>query len=238
MTSDAGGWLITDRLFGIAERDGDRELVGGSGVRPLHLRRDRRAGGTRRSWSSGARLRPWRRGHPPASELDALSRLSSCALGDWRRHRQHPVRLSRARGRRDPSAHPRQGTRRAGDLSGLRFRCDGGGARPGACVAGANRRGGRRRHGAKPGSRAIRITAAQPARRRIPRFIETGPRRCDRARLHLGDDGESERRRLRQQCARRGQSRLHRALLPRCGRFGSSPARPSVTRSDSPMRYA
>ena len=27
MTGDAGGWLITDRLFGIAERDGDRELV-------------------------------------------------------------------------------------------------------------------------------------------------------------------------------------------------------------------
>ena len=23
----AGGWLITDRLFGVAERDGDRELV-------------------------------------------------------------------------------------------------------------------------------------------------------------------------------------------------------------------
>ena len=27
MTGDPGGWLITDRLFGVAERDGDRELV-------------------------------------------------------------------------------------------------------------------------------------------------------------------------------------------------------------------
>ena len=27
MTGDAGGWLITDRLFGVAERDAGRELV-------------------------------------------------------------------------------------------------------------------------------------------------------------------------------------------------------------------
>ena len=27
MTNDAGGWLITDRLFRVAERDEDRELV-------------------------------------------------------------------------------------------------------------------------------------------------------------------------------------------------------------------
>ena len=69
MTGDAGGWLITDRLFGIAERDADRELV----VDPVYGRiSDEAALGS----PADNRLNPAHGGHCFAGQLQPMDASS------------------------------------------------------------------------------------------------------------------------------------------------------------------